>query len=97
MPWSAFLPAALTRAWPSWQQLRSRTLDASQQTNLFLIIWMLVPLLFFSLSTRQEYYVLPSLPPMILLIANLPRLIELIRRERHTSIATLWLIVRLLL
>jgi 4-amino-4-deoxy-L-arabinose transferase-like glycosyltransferase len=71
MPWSAFLPSALTRAWPSWQQLRSRTLDAQQRTNLFLIVWMLVPLLFFSLSTRQEYYVLPSLPPMILLIANL--------------------------
>ena len=32
---------------------------------------MAVPLLFFSLSTRQEYYVLPSLPPMILLIAAL--------------------------
>jgi hypothetical protein len=69
-PWSAFLPAALKRAWPSWQQLRSRTLDSQQRTNLFLIIWMLVPLLFFSLSTRQEYYVLPSLPPMILLLAN---------------------------
>jgi 4-amino-4-deoxy-L-arabinose transferase-like glycosyltransferase len=70
MPWSAFLPAALRRAWPSWQRLRSRTLDSQERTNLFLIVWMLVPLLFFSLSTRQEYYVLPSLPPMILLISN---------------------------
>jgi hypothetical protein len=29
-----------------------------------------VPLLFFSFSTRQEYYVLPALPPLALLIAG---------------------------
>jgi 4-amino-4-deoxy-L-arabinose transferase-like glycosyltransferase len=68
MPWSAFLPSAIRRAWPS---LRRCALDPAEQTNLFLLVWMAVPLLFFSLSTRQEYYVLPALPPMILLIARL--------------------------
>jgi 4-amino-4-deoxy-L-arabinose transferase-like glycosyltransferase len=67
MPWSAFLPSAIRRAWPS---LRRCALDPAEQTNLFLLVWMAVPLLFFSLSTRQEYYVLPALPPMILLIAS---------------------------
>ncbi len=76
MPWSAFLPSALGHALPLRAQgycdrLRSRTLSAVEQTNLFLVVWMAFPLLFFSLSTRQEYYVLPSLPPMILLIAAL--------------------------
>ncbi len=47
-----------------------RNLARPERTNLFLILWAAVPLLFFSLSTRQEYYVLPSLPPLILLIAN---------------------------
>ncbi len=76
MPWSAFLPSALAKAMPLrakgyWARLRGGTLEAVERTNLFLVIWMAVPLLFFSLSTRQEYYVLPSLPPMILLIAAL--------------------------
>jgi len=76
MPWSAFLPSAIARAVPLkakgyWERLRGQKLEAVERTNLFLIIWMAVPLLFFSLSTRQEYYVLPSLPPMILLIAAL--------------------------
>jgi 4-amino-4-deoxy-L-arabinose transferase-like glycosyltransferase len=76
MPWSAFLPSALARAVPLrakeyWQRLRSQTLSAVERTNLFLAVWMAFPLLFFSLSTRQEYYVLPALPPMILLIAAL--------------------------
>ena len=76
MPWSAFLPSAIARAVPLkakgyWERLRGQKLEAVERTNLFLIIWIAVPLLFFSLSTRQEYYVLPSLPPMILLIAAL--------------------------
>lgn len=40
------------------------------QTRLLLGLWAAVPLLFFSLSTRQEYYVLPALPALILLIAG---------------------------
>ena len=67
MPWSAFLPSAVRHAWPG---MRRCTLNPTEQTNFFLLAWMAVPLLFFSLSTRQEYYVLPALPPMILLIAR---------------------------
>jgi 4-amino-4-deoxy-L-arabinose transferase-like glycosyltransferase/SAM-dependent methyltransferase len=59
IPWSAFLIPALIRA---VRNLRG--------TNLFLILWAAIPLLFFSLSTRQEYYVLPALPALILLIAS---------------------------
>ena len=35
-----------------------------------LILWALVPLLFFSFSTRQEYYILPALPAAAILIAG---------------------------
>ena len=38
-------------------------------TCLLLALWAAIPLLFFSLSTRQEYYVLPALPALILLLA----------------------------
>jgi 4-amino-4-deoxy-L-arabinose transferase-like glycosyltransferase len=39
------------------------------QTHLLLLLWAAIPLLFFCFSTRQEYYVLPSLPPLAILIA----------------------------
>jgi 4-amino-4-deoxy-L-arabinose transferase-like glycosyltransferase len=75
MPWSAWLPQAFARALPLRsapfrQRLLFHGLSSAERTNLFLIVWAVLPLAFFSLSTRQEYYVLPSLPPMILLIAN---------------------------
>jgi 4-amino-4-deoxy-L-arabinose transferase-like glycosyltransferase len=39
-------------------------------TYLLLILWAALPLLFFSFSTRQEYYVLPALPALAILIAG---------------------------
>ena len=72
MPWSAYLFRAL-RTVPWRKSLRPlvsiRTLTPQESTRLLLGLWAAIPLLFFSLSTRQEYYVLPSLPPLILLIA----------------------------
>jgi len=60
-----------------WKWLQSRInpesqsvyLSPEENTLLLLGIWAATPLLFFSLSTRQEYYVLPALPALILLIA----------------------------
>jgi 4-amino-4-deoxy-L-arabinose transferase-like glycosyltransferase len=73
MPWSLYLLRAL-RTVPFRKSLRPlvsiRTLSSIESTRLLLGIWAAIPLLFFSLSTRQEYYVLPSLPPLILLIAG---------------------------
>jgi 4-amino-4-deoxy-L-arabinose transferase-like glycosyltransferase len=72
MPWSAFLLRAV-RTVPWRKSIRPlisiRTLTPTESTRLLLGLWALIPMLFFSFSTRQEYYVLPSLPPLILLIA----------------------------
>jgi 4-amino-4-deoxy-L-arabinose transferase-like glycosyltransferase len=72
MPWSAYLLRAL-RTVPWRKSLRPlvsiRTLTPQESTRLILGLWAAIPIFFFSLSTRQEYYVLPSLPPLILLIA----------------------------
>ena len=72
MPWSFFLLRAL-RTVPWRKSLRPlvsiRTLTQQESTRLLLGLWAVIPMLFFSLSTRQEYYVLPSLPPLILLLA----------------------------
>ncbi len=81
MPWSAYLPGAIARAWPRrWrigvapsefqeESSNAAPLASVDRTNILLLIWAALPLLFFTFSTRQEYYVLPSLPPMILLLA----------------------------
>lgn len=75
LPWSVFLPRAIADAFPLRNndfrsRLLSQTLTPGERTEMLLLIWAALPLLFFCFSTRQEYYVLPSLPPLILLIAH---------------------------
>jgi len=41
--------------------------DKETRAALLLAVWALAILVFFSFSTRQEYYVLPSLPALALL------------------------------
>jgi 4-amino-4-deoxy-L-arabinose transferase-like glycosyltransferase len=72
MPWSGFLFHAMVAA--PWRALRSCPgtvrLSRESRTLLLLAIAGLLPLIFFSFSTRQEYYVLPSLPFFAILIAR---------------------------
>jgi len=67
LPWSAFLFKALRRV-PLWTGLKRADMDPALHPWLFCGIWPLVILLFFSFSTRQEYYVLPAIPALALLI-----------------------------
>ena len=67
-PWSVFLPAALKHV-----RLGRRPESGSsrpQNGDLLFVIWALVVLLFFGLSTRQEYYTLPALPALALLVGG---------------------------
>ncbi|GAC1425035.1 MAG: hypothetical protein NVSMB62_22090 [Acidobacteriaceae bacterium] len=75
MPWSAFAAGTAARAYPVWLRtwrlrLRSLALPSREPIRAFLVLWAAVPLVFFSASTRQEYYVLPALPALILLLAE---------------------------
>ena len=80
MPWSAYLFHAVAAvpwrrafaASPLWPRRggAGHALSAGEETRLLLGMWAAVPLLFFSLSTRQEYYVLPSIPALVLLLAG---------------------------
>jgi len=63
VPWAVFLPQAL-RAVPL---RRLVSLNKQQRANLLFFLWALVILLFFSCSTRQEYYTIPALPGVALL------------------------------
>jgi 4-amino-4-deoxy-L-arabinose transferase-like glycosyltransferase len=75
MPWSAFAFRAVASAIPlrrqAWRErLRAHALTSKERTLLLLTLWAAFPLLFFSFSTRQEYYVLPALPALAVLIAG---------------------------
>jgi 4-amino-4-deoxy-L-arabinose transferase-like glycosyltransferase len=86
MPWSAFVFKALRyvrslfrtagRAIEHgrWKQPgylhQLRAMWFRPNAEALLVVWAAVPLLFFSFSTRQEYYVLPALPPLAILIGG---------------------------
>ncbi|MHB1022998.1 MAG: ArnT family glycosyltransferase [Acidobacteriaceae bacterium] len=69
MPWSTFAFKALgTLPWR--KAFRRVSLPAAQKTQLLFALWAAAVMLFFSFSTRQEYYVLPALPALALLIGG---------------------------
>ena len=73
--WRATLAASPLLKGLKWLQSRinptnvAASLTPEESTRLFLALWAAIPLVFFSFSTRQEYYVLPAIPPLLLLIA----------------------------
>jgi len=69
VPWAIFLPQALREVGRSWRKLRAR-LERREQANLLFAIWAVVIVVFFSFSTRQEYYTLPALPALALLVGG---------------------------
>src|SRR6185312_1998158 len=69
MPWTAFLVQALRQVPAKLAALRSSRTEQQRATLIF-ALWPLVILLFFSFSSRQEYYVLPGLPGVALLLGG---------------------------
>jgi 4-amino-4-deoxy-L-arabinose transferase-like glycosyltransferase len=67
MPWSAFLLQALRDIKLRFDSTNSAA-KARQAALLLFGIWTAVILVFFSFSTRQEYYVAPALPGLALLL-----------------------------
>lgn len=66
VPWAVFLPQALFDVPFRWSRLHS-PMNRRERANLLFFLWALVILLFFSFSTRQEYYTIPALPGIALL------------------------------
>jgi 4-amino-4-deoxy-L-arabinose transferase-like glycosyltransferase len=69
VPWAVFLPQALKDVPLRWRHLGG-PLDRCGRANLLFFLWALVILLFFSFSTRQEYYTIPALPGIALLVGG---------------------------
>jgi 4-amino-4-deoxy-L-arabinose transferase-like glycosyltransferase len=73
LPWSAFLPQALRGVSFRWRELRDAAgtnHSRERQANLLFFLWAFVMLGFFSFSTRQEYYTIPAVPGIALLVGG---------------------------
>ncbi|WP_218624058.1 glycosyltransferase family 39 protein [Granulicella sp. dw_53] len=70
MPWSTFIPGALTR---HIRALRNRAITTAQdyEAALALLLWTGIVMGFFTLSSRQEYYSLPAIPALALMAGGL--------------------------
>ena len=69
VPWSVFVPQSLMDVPRRWRELRSR-MSRRQRAYLLFFLWSLVIVGFFSFSTRQEYYTIPAIPGMALLVGG---------------------------
>ncbi len=68
-PWMVFLLSALKRVPLKFRQWREQ-MSREQQMSLFFLIWAVVIVGFFTFSTRQEYYTIPAVPALALLIGG---------------------------
>src|SRR5207248_9338872 len=66
-PWMVFLPQSFRQVPLRWRELQDR-LNTSQRASLFFFVWALVVVGFFTFSTRLEYYALPAIPALALLL-----------------------------
>jgi 4-amino-4-deoxy-L-arabinose transferase-like glycosyltransferase len=69
MPWTAFIVQAVRKIPVKLEEFRNG-LTQEQRGTLLFALWTLLILLFFSFSSRQEYYVLPGLPGFALLLGG---------------------------
>jgi 4-amino-4-deoxy-L-arabinose transferase-like glycosyltransferase len=69
MPWGAFLPAAIATLRRNLGHHFGVTIR-EREAALTLALWTLLVVGFFTLSARQEYYALPCLPALALLIGS---------------------------
>jgi 4-amino-4-deoxy-L-arabinose transferase-like glycosyltransferase len=93
-PWSLYLPAAVRTAVQEWRGQRSGPgvgPSGVRQANGFasrtrLLCWILagVVLIFFAVSTNQEYYTFPAYLPLLLLLADGVAQCEQVERDRGT-------------
>jgi len=81
VPWTAFLPQALMDVPRRWRHFRG-PMTRRQRAYLLFFLWAMVIVGFFSLSTRQEYYTIPAIPGMALIVGGW------LARERETELGS---------
>jgi 4-amino-4-deoxy-L-arabinose transferase-like glycosyltransferase len=73
-PWILFVLAALGESIRAWWREKRSMLSSERAFQVFLVVWLLLPVLFFSLSkSKLPGYILPALPGGTLLLADYVR------------------------
>ena len=89
VPWTVFVAASLVETIRVWWAERREMLASDDALNAFLVIWILVPALFFSLSqSKLPGYIVPALPAGTLLLSEYVR-----RRTADSDRPSFYLIV----
>jgi 4-amino-4-deoxy-L-arabinose transferase-like glycosyltransferase len=71
VPWIVFVLAATGEIVRAWWSERKALFDSSDALNFFLLLWLIVPVLFFSFSqSKLPGYILPALPAGTLLLSE---------------------------
>jgi 4-amino-4-deoxy-L-arabinose transferase-like glycosyltransferase len=78
VPWTVFIVTALLETvrgwWPERGRQFSRDSFRSDPLSAFLVIWLVVPIVFFTFSqSKLPGYILPAIPPATLLLAEYVR------------------------
>jgi 4-amino-4-deoxy-L-arabinose transferase-like glycosyltransferase len=74
IPWTVFAAAAAYEVVRTWWSERRGMFDSGDALDFFLLLWLLVPVLFFSVSeSKLPGYILPALPAGPLLVAEYVR------------------------
>jgi 4-amino-4-deoxy-L-arabinose transferase-like glycosyltransferase len=69
IPWTVFLPQSLQEVPRRWREFHAE-MSRHQRAYLLFLLWTVVIVGFFSLSTRQEYYTIPAIPAMALMVGG---------------------------
>jgi 4-amino-4-deoxy-L-arabinose transferase-like glycosyltransferase len=76
LPWTVFVLVAVSKCTSVWwtQKKEKKELRSDEDLNAFLVIWLIVPVLFFSISqSKLPGYIVPALPAGSLLVAEYVR------------------------
>ncbi len=88
VPWTIFVVAALVDAIRDWR-FSVQQPAAQEDFRTYLALWMLLPIVFFSLShSKLPGYILPGIPAGTILLADFIR-----RREQEQIKPAMWMIV----
>jgi 4-amino-4-deoxy-L-arabinose transferase-like glycosyltransferase len=89
MPWTVFVIAAGAELLRAWRAEGKSLFESGDALNIFLLVWLVVPAIFFSLSqSKLPGYIVPVIPAGALLVAEYTR-----RHLADEEKLPLWLII----
>ncbi|MGE5111046.1 MAG: hypothetical protein ACM3JB_09335, partial [Acidobacteriaceae bacterium] len=104
LPWTTYVVAALVDVFRDYRFRRKYQQDLGHGLTVFLFLWVIIPIVFFSFSqSKLPGYILPTVPPALILVADFlrRRMIEsgqpsLVLLGIHASLSAILIAVLLL-